>query len=153
MKMFYNYMFGYHENCGTICLTYALLFFLDSANEIYQTLKDIYSAKAFFMLALFMFIAQRVRLFNWQSLVAILLYTPVGLAYRNMRAESPDLFARDKVVVWTFGILLLIVVDMIVYKKVNPLARFHNPSLILFSLMAVAMIFHRGDRQIQLFLK
>ena len=25
MKMFYNYMFGYHENCGTICLTYAPL--------------------------------------------------------------------------------------------------------------------------------
>ena len=25
MKMFYNFMFGYHENCGTICLTYAPL--------------------------------------------------------------------------------------------------------------------------------
>lgn len=131
---------------GMICLSYVILFFLDMGNEVYQTLRNIQASKAIFMMAVFMFITQRVRLFNGQSLVASLLYWPFGYMYRNRFMESPDLFGRDKIVVLIGWILVLIAVDMIVYKKVNSLQNFRKPALYIFALTAFFMGFYRNGR-------
>lgn len=129
---------------GTLCLTGVLVFLLNMADELYQTLRDIQTAKAVFMLAVFFFILQRVRLFNWQSLAVSLVYLPFGYMYRNRYIMAPDLFNCDRVVAWTGWILLLIIVDMLVYRKVNKLQNFRKGAIVLFILMAAAMTFCRN---------
>lgn len=127
-------------------LTMTMLYLIDGQNQLYQTLKDIWYAKAFFMFAAFMFVIQRVRLFNWQSLVASALYWPFGYMYREARGFAPDLFNRDKVVVWIVWLFLMIVVDMIVYKKHTPLEKFNKGGLAVFATMATFLIFYRNGR-------
>ncbi len=129
-----------------ICLTSMLIFLCDMLNADFQTLKDIQTANALLMLSIFMFITQRVRLLNWQSLVISLLYWPIGYMYQIRFIDSPDLYNRDKIVVWIIWILLLIVVDMLVYKKANPLQNFNPTALSIYALMTVFMIFYRNGR-------
>ena len=90
---------------GTAALAATIVLFCKAQNAVYQTHKDIWYAKALFMLAAFLFVTQRVRLFNWQSLVASVLYLPLGYMYREARSFAPDLFTRDRVVVWVVWIL------------------------------------------------
>ena len=129
-----------------VCLTMTMIYLIDGQNQLYQTLKDIWYAKAFFMFAAFMFVVQRVRLFNWQSLVVSALYWPFGYMYREARGFAPDLFNRDKVVVWVVWLFLMIVVDMIVYKKHTPLHKFNKGGLAVFAAMTTFLIFYRNGR-------
>ncbi len=131
---------------GMICLSYVILFFVDMSNEVYQTLRNIYAAKAIFMFAAFMFIIQRVRLFNWQSLVSTLIYLPLGYMYRNRYIMAPDYFERDKIVVCIVWLLLMIAVDMAVYKKVNVQQNMNGAALTIFVLMTVFITFYRNGR-------
>lgn len=128
------------------CLATTLVLLCNAQNAIYQTHKDIWYAKAFFMLAAFMFVIQRVRLFNWQSLLVSALYWPFGYMYREARGFAPDLFNRDRVVVWVVWLLLLIVVDMVVYRKHTPLEKFNKGALAIFAVMTAFMIFYRNGR-------
>lgn len=137
---------------GIFLLAMTIVFLIGAQNEIYQTLKDIQYAKAFFMLAAFMFVTKRVRLINWQSLVVSAVYWPFGYMYRESRGFAPDLFNRDKVVVWIVWMLLMIAVDMIVYKKYTPLQKFNKKSLVLFALMTMFLIFFRNGRNYPLVL-
>lgn len=129
-----------------LCLTYTIVFSCDMGNELYQSLKNIAAAKALFMLTLFFFLIQRVRLFNWQSLVVSLVYWPIGYFYKMQYSMAPDLYNHDKVVAWIIWLVLLILTDMIVYKKVNPLSKFNNTALFIFSGMTIFMIFFRNGR-------
>lgn len=131
---------------GVVCLVGTIICLCDGQNAIYQTQKDVWYAKAFFCLAAFLFVTQRVRLKNWQSLVVTLLYLPVGYMYRESRNFAPTLFERDKVVVWIVLLLLLVVVDMAVYKKYTPLDNFHKYALALYLTTATFMIFFRNGR-------
>ncbi len=121
-----------------------MLCFMD--NSLYQTQKNVHASHAFLFLALFMFIKQRVRLVNWQSLIASLLYWPIAYFYRIRYIDSSDLFNRDKVVVWIVWIALLIIIDMAVYKKVNPLQKFHPIALSIYGAMTFFLIFYRNWR-------
>ncbi len=131
---------------GIGLLAQSIVYFCDGGNALYQTIKNISYAQAIFMLTAFFCVVQRVRLFNWQSLVVSLLYLPAGYAYRNLHINSQDLFNRDKVVVWIAWLLLMLVVDMAVYKKYTPLEKFNKRYLAIFAMMTVAMIFFRHDR-------
>lgn len=121
-----------------------MLCFMD--NSLYQTQKNVHASHAILFLALFMFITQRVRLINWQSLIVSLVYWPFAYLYRIRYIESADLFSRDKTVVWIVWIVLLIIVDMVVYKKVNPLRKFHPIALSVYGAMTFFMIFYRNGR-------
>lgn len=123
-----------------------ILLLIDGQNEIYQTLKNIQYAKAIFAFAAFMFVVQKVRLFNWQSLVVSLLYSPLGYIWRQSRAFAPDMFNYDRVLVWIVWLLLMIAVDMAVYKKHTPLERFNKGSLAFFALMTTFLLFFRNGR-------
>lgn len=50
-----------------LLLSGVILCLSNSTQEIYQTLKDIESAKALMLFSIFLFVLQRVRLINWQS--------------------------------------------------------------------------------------
>ena len=131
---------------GIYCLLMTMIYLIDGQNQLYQTLKDIWYAKAFFMFAAFMVVIQRVRFFNWQSLVVSALYWPFGYMYREARGFAPDLFNRDKVVVWIVWLFLMIVVDMFVYKKHTPLEKFNKNGLAVFAAMTTFLIFYRNGR-------
>lgn len=128
------------------CLTSMLLYLHAMGNEMYDTLKNINAAKAILMLTLFMFIIQKVRLLNWQSAVATILYLPLASAYRERNSLMPDLQTRDIIVTWIVWILILIAVDMFVYKKANSLHKMNQTAFLFFALMAVTMMFYRNGR-------
>lgn len=134
------------EIACTTCLVLTLLLLCDMGNAISQGQKNIFAAKAILTLAIYMLFIQRPRLFNWQTLAVSLLYLPIGYAYRMRYSMAPDLFNRDKVVVWIVWVALLIVTDMYVYKKVNPLQKFNTKALAIYALMTITMTFYRNNR-------
>lgn len=131
---------------GIACLAGTIIWLCNAQNEVYQTQKDIRYAKAFFCLAAFLFVTQRVRLWNWQSLVASIVYLPIGYMYRVSREFAPSLFERDKVVAWIVWLLVLIAVDMAVYKKYTPLEKFNKYALSIYALTATFMMFYRNGK-------
>ena len=131
---------------GIACLAGTIIWLCNAQNEVYQTQKDIRYAKAFFCLAAFLFVTQRVRLWNWQSLVASIVYLPIGYMYRVSREFAPSLFERDKIVAWIVWLLILVVVDMAVYKKYTPLEKFNKYALSIYVLTATFMMFYRNEK-------
>lgn len=131
---------------GIACLAGTIIWLCNAQNAVYQTQKDIRYAKAFFCLAAFLFVTQRVRLWNWQSLVASIAYLPIGYMYRVSREFAPALFERDKVVAWIVWLLILVAVDMAVYKKYTPLEKFNKYALSIYVLTATFMMFYRNEK-------
>ena len=129
---------------AVLCIANMITNICDAGKEYYSTLKDIQYANAFLYLALFFFIVQKVRLLNWQSLVATLIYLPFGYAYKYFRVGSPDLFNCDKYMVWIIWLLLMIIVDMLLYHKYNATTRFYKTSLLLYVLMTVFLLYFRN---------
>lgn len=130
----------------TLCLTGVLMFLQNMGDEMYQTLRNIWVAGAVCLFAIYMFIIQRVRLFNWQSLVASLVYLPIGYLYGTRYYFAWDMFRCDVLVALSVWVLILIVVDMAVYKKVNQVQNFHKTMLIIYALMVFLMTFCRNGR-------
>lgn len=141
-----NFLYPLENIISIACLTCMLIFLCNMCNEMYETLKNIWAARAFLMFTLFMCILQKVKLLNWQTLVASLLYWPIAWQYRVRYLIAPDYFNRDRVVVWIVWLALLIVVDMFVYKKVNPLSKINPTFLFVYALMSVTMVFYRNNR-------
>lgn len=137
---------------GVYFLAMTIIMLINGQNVLYQTLKDIQYARAFLMLAAFMFVIQRVRLINWQSLAVSVVYWPFGYMFREARGFAPDLFNHDKVVVWIVWLFLMIVVDMVVYKKYTSLEKFNKVSLVFFALMTFFLLFFRNGRNYPLVL-
>lgn len=129
-----------------LCLTGTLLYLCETQNVLYQSNKNVSASKAILLFTVFLFITQRVRLFNRQSLIATLLYLPAGYAYAVRYAESATLFERDRIVVLIVWFAIMIAVDMAVYHKRNSLHRFRFQSLMVFGFMTLAMTFYRNDR-------
>ncbi len=136
----------------TVCLVFTLQLLISMLNATYQSHKSIYAAKAFFAFAVYLLFIQRPHILNYQTAIATLLYIPIGYAYRSRFIESPNLFNRDKVVVWIVYILLIIIVDMYVYGKVNSLQKMNKPLLFLYGFMTLSMMFYRNTSTMPLLL-
>ncbi len=128
------------------CLTAMLLHLHNMGNEMYENFKNISAAKALLMLSVFMLIIQKARLFNWQSVVASLLYWHWALIFLTRYIEIPDLYKIDEIVIWVGWVLVLIITDMITYKKVNPINRFQLLPWCIFLAMIFAMTYCRNGR-------
>lgn len=128
----------------TVCLVFSLMHLCNMMNAPYQTRKDIYAAKAILAFAIYLLFIQRPRILNYQTAIVTLLYFPIGYGYRCRYAMSPDLFEHDKVVAWIVYIVLLILVDMYVYKKVQPLQHINKPFLCVYGFMTLSMIYFRN---------
>lgn len=129
-----------------LLLSGVILCLSNSTQEIYQTLKDIESAKALMLFSIFLFVLQRVRLINWQSAVVTLIYAPVAKWYMDAHQYGLHLETRDKYIAVMIWILCMIIVDMIVYKKYNVLAALRTKSIVIYLAMAVSMIAFRNNR-------
>ena len=128
----------------TTCLVLTLLFLCNTLNETFQTRKNIFAAKAFLAFAIYLLFIQRPHILNYQTAIVTLLYFPIGYAYRRRYILSPDWFERDKVVVWIVYILILILTDMYVNKRFNPLQRMNKPFLCVYCFMTFSMIYYRN---------
>lgn len=130
----------------TLCLTGVLMFLQNMGDELYQTMRNLWVARGVCLFVIYMFIIQRVHLFNWQSLVASLVYLPIGYLYGTRYYGARDLFRCDAAVALSVWVLILIVVDMTVYKKVNQAHKFRKTMLAMYALMAFLMAFCRNGR-------
>ncbi len=132
------------EILSTACLVFTLLFLCNMLNATFQTHKNIYAAKAFLSFAIYLLFVQRPQIINYQTALATILYFPIGFAYRCRYIMAPDWFNRDKVVVWIVYILIIILVDMYIRGKYNPLERMNKPFLCVYCFMTLSMIFYRN---------
>lgn len=128
------------------CLTAMLLHLHDMGNEMFENFKNVSAAKALLMLSIFMLVIQKARLINWQTLVASLLYWHYASIFLTRYINIPDLYKIDEIVVWVGWVLVLIITDMLVYKKVNPITRFRLFPWCLFLAMTFAMTYCRNGR-------
>ena len=130
----------------TLCLTGTLMFLQNMGDEMYQTMRNLWVARGVCLFVIYMFIIQRVHLFNWQSLVASLVYLPIGYLYGTRYYGARDLFRCDAAVALAVWVLILIVVDMAVYKKANQMHKFRKTMLGVYAMMAFLMAYCRNGR-------
>ncbi len=129
----------------TVLLTLTILFLCNMLNAPFQTLKNVYASKAFLCFSIYLIFIQRPRIINLPTAIVTLIYIPIGYTYRTRYIMYPDLFNRDKIVVWIVYFLLIILVDMFYYKKINNFQRMNKPSLFIYLFMTVCMICFRNN--------
>ncbi len=137
----------YLENILVVCLLfYCVKSLTDYDNVYYQTWKNEAAAKVVLSFTAIVFIIRRVKLFNWQSLVATLLFGTVVFERIHYWADSEDILSIIKPQMAAEWLSLMIIIDMILYKNVKNLFNGVNYLLILYILMTIGMIWRRHDR-------
>jgi len=137
----------YIENILVIgLLFYCIKSLTDYDNVYYQTWKNEAAAKAILAFTAIVFIIRKVRLINWQSLVATLLFGVVALERMHFWADAEDILNAVKPQLVAEWLSLMIIIDIILYKNVNNLFKGANILAILYIAMAIGMIWRRHDR-------
>ncbi len=146
-KAFSSKIWYYIENILVVgLLFYCIKSLTDYDNVYYQTWKNEAAAKAILAFTAIVFIIRKVKLLNWQSLVATLLFGAVVFERMHYWADAEDILAVIKPQMATEWLTLMIIIDMILYKNVNNLFKGVNYLLILYVLMTFGMIWRRHDR-------
>lgn len=129
-----------------VLLAYVIINISDSSQEMYQTWKDVEASKALAVFAIFMCLVQRVKLLNWQTIVYSVIYWPLGVWFlkTHMYGETLEMVYENRV--WFYWILGLVIVDMLVYRKVNKLVDFKQSALLIYLAMAIFMLTFRHER-------
>ncbi len=129
-----------------VLIAYVIVNISDSSQVLYQTNKDVESSKALLIFAVFMCLVQRVKLLNWQTIVYSAIYWPLGIWFlkTHMWGETLEMVYENRV--WFYWILGLVIVDMLVYRKVNKLTDFKQSALLIYLAMAIFMLTFRNGR-------
>lgn len=127
------------------CITEMIICLCQGQNAAYQTWKDGHFARGLMYLAFVVFLLQRVRLFNWQSLVVMALYIPITIKLKNTYIESPDLIVINNSVAKIYGLLLMVLVDMVAYKRHIKFNKIRLGVFISTLLMFVLVVRNLGD--------
>ncbi len=152
-KVFDNKVWMYAENLLFTALFVMMIKGLtDYDTALYQTQK--YKQADIFVLgfAAILFLLRKVRLINWQSLLATLIYIPIAVSQLKIWTESPDILGILKFEVVAEWVVLMIIVDMLLYRNINGIVKENISIFILYALMATAMLFHRNGRNDPLYL-
>ncbi len=137
----------YIENILVVgLLFYCIKSLTDYDNVYYQTWKNAAAAKAILAFTCIVFIIRKVKLLNWQSLIATLLFGVFALERLHFWADSEDILNAVKPQLAAEWLSLMIIIDMILYKNVNNLFKGVNYLAILYVLMTIGMIWRRHDR-------
>lgn len=146
-KLTSSKLWYYIENILVVSLLfYCIKSLTDYDNVYYQTWKNTAAAKAILAFTAIVFIIRKVKLLNWQSLVATLLFGIVVFERLHFWADSEDILNAVKPQLAAEWLSLMIIIDMILYKNVNNLFKGVNYLAILYVLMAIGMIWRRHDR-------
>ena len=137
----------YIENLLVVGLFfYCIKFLTDYDNVYYQTWKNAAAAKAILAFTAIVFIIRKVKLLNWQSLVATLLFGAIAFERMHFWADAEDILNAIKPQLAAEWLYLMIIIDMLLFKNVNNLFKSVNYLAILYVLMAIGMIWRRHDR-------
>ncbi len=130
--------------CMSLLFGYGILQITYVDSMIYQTHKDAAMAKGVLAIMVIIFMLQKVRLINLPSLITIAIYIPVLNSFLSIYRESPDLLAiyKPNGVTYLLGILML--VDFVCYKKVNPLRNIKPLPLVLYLGMIFVLLTHNN---------
>lgn len=138
---------------GTLfTLSKCIIYLCNYCDEIYQTPKDAYGHKAILMFVIFLFLVSKVKLLNWQSVIASLVYWPIALQYPKLHLESPDLLKGDYPLIFTFWILIMIGIDMALYGKTRKFTDFKKPALLLTLFFILNLMMHGGLNESKVYL-
>lgn len=137
----------YIENILVVVLLfYCIKSLTDYDNVYYQTWKNTAAAKAILAFTAIVFIIRKVKLLNWQSLVATLLFGIVVFERLHFWADAEDILNAVKPQLAAEWLSLMIIIDMILYKNVSNIFKGVNYLAILYVLMTIGMILRRHDR-------
>ena len=146
-KIFASKIWYYIQNILVVGLfMYCIKGLTDYDNVLYQTRKNQAAAKGLFAFMAIVFIVRKVKLINWQSLVATLLFVPFLIERMTFWKESPDIINILKPQMAAEWLALMIIIDMIVYKNVNDLFKGVNYLLIVYALLTFGMLYRRNGR-------
>ena len=146
-KVFSSKIWYYVENIIVVgLLFYCIKSLTDYDNVYYQTWKNEAAAKAILAFTAIVFIIRKVKLLNWQSLVATLLFGAVVFERLHFWADAEDILNAVKPQLVAEWLSLMIIIDMILYKNINNLFKGVNYLAILYILMTFGMIWRRHDR-------
>lgn len=146
-KIFQSRIWYYFTNVVIVgAFLYCIKALTDYDNMEYQVWKNQAGAKAVFAFTAVVFIVRKVRLINWQSLVATLLFSLVVIERFTFWKESPDILAILKPQLAAEWLSIMIVIDMILYKNINNLFGKLNYALILYVLLTVGMLYRRNGK-------
>ena len=101
----------------TALFVYCLKALTDYDNLEFQTWKNQASAKAIFAFMAIVFIMRQVKLLNWQSLLATILFIPCIIERMHFWKGSPDIIAILKPQMAAEWLAIMIIVDMLLYKN------------------------------------
>lgn len=119
-------------------------YLVDYGDLEYQTWKDIAGAKAVLAFTFVIFILRKVRLINWQSLVATVLFIPVAIGSALYWFNAHDILKAVLVRNVAEWLALMIVVDLFLYGNISDIFRKRNMLLILYAIMTFGMIYRRN---------
>lgn len=111
---------------------------------MFQTFKDYYLGKAIFLFLLSIALLQRVRILNILNLIFAIVYT--FIVHKNMTAlvDSPELY-NATIVKWICGgMICVLLIDMIMYKKIAKLKERHLLGMSLYIVVALVVFFISG---------
>lgn len=134
-----------HIGLYTLCFVGVTFHLNEVDNMIRQTYKDRQSliAMVFFMAAVW--VMQKVRLINWQSLVTTLLVVPFAVFGVITYSSSPDVYPNTILSYVVFWMAFMVVVDMVVTKRVRKIKGLSEGAFIFFCAMtALLMIYSHG---------
>lgn len=137
----------YIENLLVVSLLfYCIISLTDYDNAFYQVWKSQASARAVLAFTAIVFIIRKVKLLNWQSLVATLFFSVVVFERMHFWSDAEDILNAVKPQLVTEWLSLMIIIDMILYKNVNNLFKGLNYILILYAFLTIGMLWRRHDR-------
>ena len=144
-KFYYLKVYKYCESIVVIFLFFLCTKYLVDYGDLdYQTWKDIAGAKAVLAFTFIIFILRKVRLINWQSLVATVLFIPVAIGSAFYWINAHDILKAVLVRNVAEWLALMIVVDLFMYGNISSIFRKRNILLILYAVMAFGMIYRRN---------
>ncbi len=152
-KIFNNRLWQNAENIVlTILFAIMIKGLCDYDTALYQTQKYVQADIFVLSFSIIIFVIRKVRLINVQSLLATVAFVPIAIWQIGIWNESPDIQAILKVEVWAEWFVLMILIDMLLYKKISFPNKDNVSLLILYVLTCTAMLFHRNGRNDPLYL-
>lgn len=121
-------------------------------NTYYQVPKYMKEAQFLTAMTAILFLVRRVRLFNWQSLVATVVFIPLTLFQLYLYREMSEI---AQVVLYRlpfYWLTVMIIIDLYLYKGINKPKKEHALMLLLYVCMTVWMLFNRNTRNDPLYL-
>ena len=103
----------------TFCFIGIIVHFNEHENVIYETSKAAQRDIAMLFFVGIMFVMQKIRLINWQSLLVTIVFAPFAVLGVLRFSQSPDLIPPAIMEQIAFWLELLLITDMVITKRVR----------------------------------